>query len=70
MAYQVWVYTLAGAKTAYLENAFNVKRTEKINAVPTLSFSYPNDSDNATKSALITSAYTVKVWNTMELCVR
>jgi len=63
--YEIWVFlTATGAKTAYLENAFNIQRIEKINQTPTLSFSFPNDTDNTTKAAYLTSAYDVKIYNT------
>jgi len=61
--YQIWLYTTAGVKTAYLQNAFNIQRSQKINQTPTLSFSFPADD---TKSAFLTSAYEVKVWNTVK----
>jgi len=66
MSYQIWLFDSSGNKVAYLQNAYNVKRIEKINAVPSLSFSYPNDDTNAAKTALITTAYTAKVWNTIK----
>ena len=63
MAYQVWVYTAAGVKTAYLEHAYNVRREVKANRTPALSFSLPADD---AKADYITSAYEVKIWNTVK----
>jgi phage minor structural protein len=63
MAYQVWVFTAAGVKTAYLENAYDIQRSVKANQTPTLSFSLPADD---AKADYITSAYEVKIWNTVK----
>jgi phage minor structural protein len=63
MTYQVWAFTNAGAKAAYLQNAFNIQRTEKVNQTPTLSFSLPADD---AKAVFLTSAYDVKIWNTVK----
>ncbi|MFA6364744.1 phage tail spike protein [Methanoregula sp.] len=63
MAYQVWAFVAGGAKAAYLENAFNVERTEKANSAPTLSFSLPADD---AKAAYLTKAYEVKIYNTIK----
>lgn len=62
--YQIWLFNSSGDKVAVLEKALNIRRGGKINETPWLSFSYPNDADNAAKAALITTTYTVKVWNT------
>jgi phage minor structural protein len=64
MAYQIWIYTVAGVKTAILENAFGISRTLRMNETPTLSFSLPADDP---KAVYLTSAYIVKVWNTKKL---
>jgi phage minor structural protein len=61
--YEVWVFTTAGAKAAYLQNAFNIRRKEKANAAPSLSFSLPADDP---KVSFLTSAYEVKVRNTIK----
>lgn len=63
MAYQVWVFTAAGAKTAYLENAYRVTRTVKANATPELSFSLPAEDP---KAIYLTSAYEVAIYNTVK----
>jgi phage minor structural protein len=63
MAYQVWAFVAGGAKAAYLENAFNVERTEKANSAPTLSFSLPADD---AKAAYLTKAYEIKIYNTIK----
>lgn len=63
MTYQIWAFTQAGAKAAYLENAFNISRSGKMNQTPTLSLSLPADD---AKAAFLTSAYEVKVWNTIK----
>lgn len=63
MSYQVWIFTAAGVKTAYLENAFGISLTKEANAAPALSFSLPADD---AKAEYITSAYEVKVWNTIK----
>jgi phage minor structural protein len=63
MAYQVWAFTAAGAKAAYLHNAYNISRTVKMNETPQLSFSLPADDG---KVSFLTSAYDVKVWNTIK----
>ncbi|MFA5378752.1 MAG: phage tail spike protein [Dehalococcoidia bacterium] len=60
MAYQVWAFTQAGAKAAVLENAYDIKRTEKINTAPTLSFSIPVGDP---KSDFVSTAYEIKIWN-------
>ena len=36
MAYQVWAFTQAGVKTAYLENAYDIQRSVKAAATKTL----------------------------------
>ena len=63
MSYQVWAFTAAGVKQAYLQNAFGIQRGLKANQTPTLSFSLPADDD---KAGFLTSAYEVKVWNTIK----
>ena len=63
MSYQIWAFTTAGVKQAYLQNAFGIQRGLKANQTPTLSFSLPADDD---KAAFLTSAYEVKVWNTIK----
>ena len=63
--YQAWAFTAAGAKSAYLENAFSIRRKQTANQTPTLSFSYPNDDDNSEKAAFITTAFEIKIWNTI-----
>ena len=63
MAYQVWVFAACGDKTAYLENAYRVKRTIKANRTPDLSFSLPADD---AKAIYLTSAYEVKIYNTVK----
>jgi phage minor structural protein len=63
MAYQVWAFVAGGAKAAYLENAFNIERTEKANSAPTLSFSLPADD---AKAAYLTKAYEIKIYNTIK----
>ena len=63
MAYQIWAFTQAGVKTAYLENAYDIRRSVKANQTPTLSFSLPSDD---AKADYITSAYEVKIWNTVK----
>lgn len=63
MAYQVWAFTAAGVKTAYLEHAYNVRREVKANQTPALSFSLPADDP---KAGYITTAYEIKVWNTIK----
>ncbi|MFA6364755.1 hypothetical protein, partial [Methanoregula sp.] len=60
MAYQVWAFVAGGAKAAVLENAYDIKRTEKINTAPTLSFSIPVD---VPQSSFIATAYEIKGWN-------
>ena len=63
MAYQVWIYTAAGVKTAILERAYDIQRGVKVNQTPTLSFSLPVDD---AKSVYLTSAYEVKIYNTVK----
>jgi len=61
--YQIYIFTVAGVKTAILENAGNISRSPRMNATPTLSFSLPA---NDAKAIYLTSAYVVKVWNTVK----
>ena len=63
MTYQIWAFTQAGVKTAYLENAFSIQRKEKINQTPTLSFSLPVTD---LKSIYLTSAYEIKIYNSIK----
>ena len=58
MTYQIWAFVAGGAKAAVLENAFEIKRTEKANCAPTLSFSLPADD---AKAAYLTKAYELKI---------
>jgi phage minor structural protein len=61
MAYEIWAYTVAGVKSAILENATSIQRKGKKNEVPTLSFTLPADDP---KAIYITTAYEIKIWNT------
>ena len=63
MAYQIWAFTQAGAQAAVQENAFGISRGKKANEAGTLSFSLPVDD---AKSVYLTSAYEVKIWNTVK----
>jgi phage minor structural protein len=63
MTYQIWAFTQAGAKTAYLENAFSIGRAKKINQTPGLSFSLPAGDP---KAIYLTSAYDIKIYNTIK----
>jgi len=61
MTYQIWIFSKTDAKTAYLQNAFDIQRTDKVNQTPTLSFSLPADD---AKAVYLTATYEVKIWNT------
>jgi phage minor structural protein len=63
VTYQIWAFTTAGVKSAYLENALDISLTKEANAAPTLSFSLPADD---AKTTFLTTAYEVKIWNTLK----
>ncbi len=59
--YQIWVFDSTGDRVAYLHKAYEIKREQKVNEVPTLSFTMPGDDD---KIIYLSSANHIKVYNT------
>lgn len=62
MMYEIWLFdATTGAKVAFLQNAFSIKRSEKENCAPSLEFSLPADD---AKAIYLTPAHEAKIYNT------